>query len=166
MQAVPSLVYQYIIAIMYMSTSLRGQRVFVYAVSVFIAISLSIFTFANAAIFANVAVSLTVQGQTIKASSSPVAVIGLNLVSNSETLASTSIAFLGSNGFSTTTDLAALGNATSSGVALYRDDPSAGTQGTFDANDDVVPLQSATWNMATTTLDCDAGRGCHELCDY
>src|SRR3990167_11135869 len=95
---------------------------------------------AEATIFANVAVSLTSFNQTIKASSTPTAVIGLNLVSNSETFASTSVAFLVGAGFSTTTDLAALSNATSSGVALYRDDPSAGTQGSFDAAGDVVAL--------------------------
>src|SRR3990167_6327777 len=110
---------------------------------------------AEAAILADVAISLTGVNQTIKASSTPTAVIGLNLVSNSETFASTSVAFLVGAGFSTTTDLAALSNATSSGVALYRDDPSAGTQGSFDAADDVVPLQSAVWGSgtgATTTL--------------
>ena len=110
---------------------------------------------AEAAINANVAVSLTTFNQTIKASSTPTAVIGLNLVSSSETFASTSVAFLVGSGFSTTTDLAALGTATSSGVAIYRDDASAGTQGSFDAFDDVVPLQSASWGDgtgATTTL--------------
>ncbi|MDO8522438.1 MAG: Ig-like domain-containing protein, partial [bacterium] len=112
---------------------------------------------AEAGIFSNVATSLTSVNQTIKASSTPTAVIGLNLISagqGTETFASTSVAFLVGSGFSTTTDLAALGTATSSGVAIYRDDASAGTQGTFDAFDDVVPLQSAVWDAAgaTTTL--------------
>ena len=130
-------------------------RAFLSSAAILIAaifLSASLVGRAEATIFANVAVSLTSFNQTIKASSTPTAVIGLNLVSNSETFASTSVAFLVGAGFSTTTDLAALSNATSSGVALYRDDPSAGTQGSFDAADDVVPLQSAVWNMATTTL--------------
>src|SRR3989338_836272 len=132
-----------------------GVRAFLSSAAILIAaifLSASLVGRAEAAILADVALSLTSFNQTIKASSTPTAVIGLNLVRNSETFASTSVAFLVGSGFSTTTDLAVLSNATSSGVALYRDDPSAGTQGSFDAADDVVPLQSAVWNMATTTL--------------
>src|SRR3989344_1217634 len=133
-------------------------RAFLSSAAILIAaifLSASLLGRAEAAILADVALSLTSFNQTIKASSTPTAVIGLNLVSNSETFASTSVAFLVGAGFSTTTDLATLSNATSSGVALYRDDPSAGTQGAFDAFDDVVPLQSAVWGSgtgATTTL--------------
>src|SRR3990167_6003052 len=142
---------------MYKIYGLNSRKVFSFATILFVAIflSASLVGKAEAAINANVAVSLTSVNQTIKASSTPTAVIGLNLVSSSETFASTSIAFLVGAGFSTTTDLAALSNATSSGVAVYRDDPTAGTQGSFDAFYDVVPLQSAVWGSgtgATTTL--------------
>ncbi|MBI5003560.1 Ig-like domain-containing protein [Candidatus Kaiserbacteria bacterium] len=108
---------------------------------------------ARAAVSSNVAASLTTQNQTIKASSTPVAIISLNLAGD-QTLASTSIAFTGSGGFSTTTDLAILANATSSGVAVYRDIKGSGTPGSFDAGDVVVPLlmASTSWNGSTTTL--------------
>ena len=106
---------------------------------------------AHATIGTNAASSLSTFGQTIRASSTPVAVIGLNLVSDSEKFASTSIAIIGSAGF-TTADFASLSTATSSGIALYRDNKSVGTTGSFDAADVVVPLSSAAWTGATTTL--------------
>ena len=111
----------------------------------------------NAAVTTNAVTSLTRVNQTIKASSTPVAVLGINLAGNSsEAVGSTTIAFIFSSS-GTTTDIAALGTATSSGVALYRDDASSGTQGTFDAADDVVPLSAdpvwdASGTSATTTL--------------
>ncbi len=107
----------------------------------------------KAAVSSNVATSLTTVNQTIKASSTAVAIISLNLAGD-QTLASTSIAFTGSAGFSTTTDLAALASATSSGVAVYRDIKGSGTAGSFDAGDVLIPLlmASTSWNGSTTTL--------------
>ncbi|MBM3260910.1 hypothetical protein FJY93_00660 [Candidatus Kaiserbacteria bacterium] len=118
---------------------------------------LSVFLFtglhiASAAITSNTAADLTITGQTIKASSTPLAVIGLNVAVNAgEKLASTSIMIAGSNGFAVATDLAPLGTATSSGIALYRD---TNGNGRFDAAaDTVVPLASApVFTGATTTL--------------
>ena len=109
----------------------------------------------SAAVSSNVATSLATFGQTIKASSTPTAVLGLNLAGD-QTLASTTIGFIFSAS-GTTTDIAALGIATSSGVAVYRDDKSGAGKGVFDADDDVVPLLAApTWvsagPTATTTL--------------
>src|SRR3989344_9357931 len=112
---------------------------------------------ANAAVTTNAATSLTSVNQTIKASSTPTAILGINLAgSASEAVGSTTVAFIFSAS-GTTTDFAALGTATSSGLAIYRDDATAGTQGTFDAEDDVVPLSAApAWVSsglnATTTL--------------
>ena len=106
----------------------------------------------DAAITTNSATSLVLPNQTIKANSTSTAVLGFNLVSSSETLSSVNINIVGSGGFSTTTDLATLSTATSSGVAIYRDNKAAGTKGSFDALDVVVPLSSATWTGATTTL--------------
>ncbi len=118
----------------------------------------SIFGTAWATVDSNAAASLTVGNQTIKASSSPLAVIGLNLASADQALASTTISFVFS-GSGTTTDLATLGTATSSGVAIYRDDKNTGTPGSFDATDDVIVLASApAWTSnaggthSTTTL--------------
>lgn len=110
---------------------------------------------AHATVSSNVASSLTNFNQTIKASSTPVAVLGLNLAGD-QTLASTTIGFIFSAS-GTTTDIAALGTATSSGVAIYRDVKGAGTPGSFDSGDFVVPLASApVWvssgSNATTTL--------------
>src|SRR3989344_970709 len=109
---------------MHKVTGLSARTVFSYAAILIAAIflSASFASKADAAIGPDLTASLTTFNQTIKASSTPTAVIGINLVSSSETLASTSIAFLGSAGFATSTDLAALANATSSGVAIYRDD--------------------------------------------
>ncbi|MBI2612393.1 Ig-like domain-containing protein [Candidatus Kaiserbacteria bacterium] len=97
---------------------------------------------------------LTSTGQTIKASSAATAVIGINVVvSASETMASTSLMIAGTGGFVAADDLAALGTATSSGIAIYRDDAVSGTNGSFDSTDDVIPLASApTFSGATTTL--------------
>ena len=135
----------------------RGHFLFVLSVILGFALVFSIASVVFATVDSNVAASLTTQNQTIKASSSPVAIIGLNLAGD-QTLASTTIGFIFSAS-GTTTDLAALGAATSSGIALYRDDPDAGTSGSFDAADDVVPLASApAWvsdaggTHATTTL--------------
>src|SRR3989344_1493887 len=108
---------------------------------------------AHAAVGANVATSLTSYNQTVKASSAPVAVIGINVVGTaSEKIASTTVAIIGSAGF-TTADLAALSTATSSGVALYRDNKAGGVTGSFDAADSVVSLaEIPVWSGATTTL--------------
>ena len=107
----------------------------------------------SAAISSNVSTSLLKGGQTIKASSNPVAVIGLNLVSSAETFTGLNLSLAGSGGFAVGTDLATLAVATSSGIALYKDNKSAGTTGMFDALDTVVTLSSApTFTGATTTL--------------
>ena len=81
---------------MYKIYGLNSRKVFSFATILFVAIflSASLVGKAEAAINANVVTSLTSVNQTIKASSTPTAVIGLNLVSSSETFASTSIAFL------------------------------------------------------------------------
>src|SRR3989344_3735038 len=120
---------------------------------VFIAAALGQVGLTHAAVSTNAATSLTNFNQTIKASSTPVAVIGINVVGTaSEKVASASVAIIGSAGFATA-DLAALGTATSSGVALYRDNKSGGVTGSFDAADMVVPLAVVpTWSGATTTL--------------
>lgn len=109
---------------------------------------------AHAAITTNTATYLIIQNQTIKASSNALAVIALNIAGNaSEQFASTSISVSAGNSFAVASDLATLGTATSSGIALYRDDKVSGTFGTFDAADDVVPLSAApVFSGATTTL--------------
>ena len=121
-----------------------------------VGVSVSMFLFLNfarATIDVNVTAGLITQSQTIKASSSPIAVIGLNLAASSETLASVTLSINPSAGFATSTDLAAFSTATSSGIALYRDIKGSGTPGSFDAGDVVVPLSGApTWTGATTTL--------------
>lgn len=118
-------------------------------------LSASLVGVARATVSSNVAASLSTFGQTIKASSTPTAIIGLNLAGD-QTLASTTIGFVFSAS-GTTTDIANLGIATSSGIAVYRDDATAGVQGSFDAADDVVPLSAIpVWQSfgtnATTTL--------------
>ncbi len=133
--------------------SVRGG--FVLATALGAAIIIGYALYVHAAVSSNVAASLTTQNQTIKASSSPLAILGLNLAGD-QTLASTTVGFIFSAS-GTTTDLASLGTATSSGVAIYRDDKLAGSYGSFDAADDVVPLVSApVWLSnglnATTTL--------------
>ncbi|MEK7132892.1 MAG: Ig-like domain-containing protein, partial [Patescibacteria group bacterium] len=141
---------------MHNETGLSARTVLSSAAILFAAIFLSAFLIVNkadATITPAVAASLTSFNQTIKASSVPTAVIGLNLVSDSEKFASTSVAFLGSAGFATTTDLAAVATSSaSSGIALFRDNKSTGVFGQFDPDDVFVPLQSAIWNGATTTL--------------
>src|SRR3989338_5371415 len=108
---------------------------------------------ASAAISSNVTAGLVTSGQKIKASSATTSVIGFNLVSSAETLASIRFSINAGAGFAAATDLPALSISTSSGIALYRDDNSSGTQGTFDAADDVVPLASVPeWTGATTTF--------------
>lgn len=109
---------------------------------------------AEAAISSNVSASLvSAFNASIMASSSGVAVIGLNLASNAEMLASTSVAILASNGFATSTDLAPFSTGTSSGIALYKDNKTTGVSGMFDAADIVLPLAvPATMVGATTTL--------------
>ncbi|MEK7107314.1 MAG: Ig-like domain-containing protein, partial [Patescibacteria group bacterium] len=119
-----------------------------------ILLSASMISVARAAVSPNTATSLVSLNQTIKASSAPTAIFGLNLAGN-QTLASTSIAFTAVSGFSTTTDLVALSNATSSGVAIWRDNKAGAAPGVFDASDYVVPLlmASTSWNgSATSTL--------------
>jgi hypothetical protein len=107
-----------------------------------------------ATVNSNVANGLVVNGQTIKASSSPTAVLGLNLaVDGGETLVSLKVMLSGSGGFATSTDLTPFGVATSSGLALYRDNKSGGITGTFDNTDTVLLLMGApTSTGATTTL--------------
>ncbi len=109
--------------------------------------------FARAAIGTNTTAGLVTQSQTIKASSLPTAVIGLNLAAAPETLSSILLSINPTAGFATSTDLASLGVATSSGIALYRDVKGSGVPGIFDAGDFVVPLSvPPTWTGATTTL--------------
>jgi len=71
--------------------------------------------FARAAIGTNTTAGLVTQSQTIKASSLPTAVIGLNLAAAPETLSSILLSINPTAGFATSTDLASLGVATSSG---------------------------------------------------
>jgi hypothetical protein len=128
------------------------SAVVIFATSLFLFFSVF---YANAAITVNVAADLIdFNSQTINASSTPTAVIGLNIASTAaETLASVSIHITGSAGFATSTDLMPLSVATSSGVALYRDNKSGGVAGMFDSTDVVVPLSATpTWVGATTTL--------------
>src|SRR3989338_11324017 len=115
-----------------LSRGTRGHFLFVLSVMLGFALVFSIASVVFATVDSNVAASLTTQNQNIKASSSPVAIIGLNLAGD-QTLASTTIGLIFSAS-GTTTDLAALGAATSSGIAIYRDD-SGGTQGSFDSGD-------------------------------
>lgn len=113
----------------------------------------SFMNFARAAIGTNTTAGLVTQNQTIKASSLPTAVIGLNLAATPETLSSILLSINPTAGFATSTDLAPLGVATSSGIALYRDVKGSGVPGVFDAGDFVVPLSvPPTWTGATTTL--------------
>ena len=113
----------------------------------------SLFSDVSAAISSNVARSLLMPSQTIKASSTPVSVIGLNLASNSETLESVWLSVNSSAGFNQTTDLASLSSDINSGVAIYRDNKGAGKQGRFDESDVLVPLSSSpVWAGATTTF--------------
>lgn len=109
---------------------------------------------AHAAITTNTSAYLIIQNQTIKASSNALAVIALNIAGNaSEQFASTSISVSAGNSFAVASDLATLGTATSSGIALYRDDAVTGVNGTFDSTDDVIPLSAAPiFSGATTTL--------------
>ena len=107
----------------------------------------------RAAIGLNSSSGLVQPGLSIKASSATTSVIGLNIATSAETLASIRLSINPFGGFSTTTDLAALGTATSSGIALYRDSKVAGIFGQFDLADTVVPLTSVpAWTGATTTL--------------
>jgi len=110
--------------------------------------------FANAAISINDATNLiNFNNQTINASSSPTAIIGLNLASSAETLTSINISLQGASGFATSTDLAGLSTATSSGLAIYRDNKSGGIVGLFDSTDIFLPLSSnPVWTATTTTL--------------
>ena len=109
---------------------------------------------AHAAVTTNTTTNLTLTNQKIKASSNGLAIIAFNIAGNaSEQFASTTISINVASGFDVASDFATLGTATSSGIALYRDDKVSGTAGTFDAADDVVPLASApTFSGATTTL--------------
>ena len=133
-----------------------AHNLFVFtAVVLGIAIVIGYALYVYAAVSSNVAASLATQNQTIKASSAPLAILGLNIAGD-QTLASTTIGFIFSAS-GTTTDLANLGVAISSGVAIYRDDKVAGTPGSYDATDDVIPLSAtSTWVAsgvnATTTL--------------
>src|SRR3989344_4039254 len=79
---------------------------------------------------------------TIKASSNAFGMIGINAAQNaSETLDGVNLALSGTSGF-VTGDLAAMATDATSGIALYKDD-AVGTNGSFDATDDVVTLASA-----------------------
>ena len=143
-----------------MDSSFVRRHGVAFAVATF-TLCVSLFGYAlyvHAEVSTNAAVSLTSLNQTIKATSPATAVIGFNLVSDSETLASTTIGLIFSAS-GTTTDIATLGIATSSGVTIYRDDAAGGTNGSFDAADDVIPLSSTPgWTAsanglnATTTL--------------
>lgn len=101
------------------------------------------------------AASLTTSGQTIKASSNATAIMSFNIATTTATLSSISISLNNFAGFSATSssDLAALGTATSSGIAIYRDNKATGTSGSFDSADVVVLLSGApAFSGATTTL--------------
>src|SRR3989344_1879817 len=80
---------------------------------------------------------------TIKASSNAFGMIGINAAQNaSETLDGVNLALSGTSGF-VTGDLATMATGATSGLALYQDDAVTGTNGSFDATDDVVTLASA-----------------------
>jgi hypothetical protein len=57
-----------------------------------------------------------------------------------------------SSGAATSSDLANLVTGDASGIALYKDDTSNGTAGTFDAEDDVVTLTSTPVYASATTF--------------
>jgi len=120
--------------------------------ALFISVSFLFFaSYAHAAITVNSATKVVPFAQGIKSGSTQTAVIGLNLVgSSSETLNSVTVKVNGS----ASTDLASLTTATSSGVALYKDNKSLGQFGRFDAFDTLVPLSNiSAWSAgATTTL--------------
>src|SRR5207237_438717 len=79
----------------------------------------------------------------IKASSAANAFLGIDAVQGaSETLTAIKLTLNGLTSFATT-DLATLGTGASSGIALYKDNKSGGTTGSFDATDTVVTLASA-----------------------
>src|SRR5438552_3842749 len=78
--------------------------------------------------------TFVVNGQTIKASSNATPVLGLNLASSTaHTLTAVRVTVAGQAGFDPAVDLAALTNATSSGVALWSDGSGATDDGSFNA---------------------------------
>lgn len=100
------------------------------------------------------------QAMTVKASSTPTAVISINLVATGgETFASTTISINPTNGFATSTDFAPMAVATSSGIAVYKDNKTGGVPGQFDNTDMAVTLSGTpTWVGATTTLEFAAAQ--------
>lgn len=119
------------------------------------AVLASVFLFIQtsyAAVSLDSAGTLIGTGQAIKASSSPVAIVGLNLAVNSgETLLSLRVKITALSGFATSTDLIPFGTATSSGLALYRDSKVSGLTGVFDAADTVIPLMGVPTSTGATT---------------
>ena len=115
--------------------------------------------FIEQALAANIGTSALVNtfiltGATIKASSSPTAVLGLNLANGTaRTLSSVQVTAAGPTGFDPATELAATATGATSGVALYTDGAVAGGDGAFvdGANGDaVVTLSGApTYSAAT-----------------
>jgi hypothetical protein len=98
---------------------------------------------ASAAVSTNTATNLVTFNQKTKVSSNAIAMLGLDMVVDAgETLSSVTVALDGTAGF-TTADLAAMGTATSSGLALYKDNKAGGVAGNFDATDLNVTLSSA-----------------------
>gem|GEM_PF-2012056 len=92
----------------------------------------------------------------INPSSRPVAVIGINLSQNSgERLLEVGVSFTdtGGDGDFTTTDLLPLSKDASSGVALYLDNKSAGSFGTFDAADRPIALSAVpAWTAGNSSF--------------
>ncbi|MBI2120754.1 MAG: Ig-like domain-containing protein, partial [Parcubacteria group bacterium] len=113
---------------------------------------------ASAAITTNTAANVVTFNQKTKVSSNAFAMLGLDMVaSGGETLSSVTFALDGTAGF-TTADLALMGTATSSGLALYKDNKSGGMAGSFDAADlnvalsaAPVPLQVAQFSKLTAS---------------
>lgn len=107
---------------------------------------------ASAAVTTNTAANLSTFNQKLKVSSNPAALIGLDMVvSAGETLSGVTVALNGTAGF-TTADLASMSTATSSGLALYKDNKSSGVAGSFDAADLDVTLSSAPSPVQVTQL--------------
>jgi Mg-chelatase subunit ChlD len=92
--------------------------------------------------------NLTTQGMRIDATSDGVAIIGINLSDNNGTESLNSLKVhlkdVGVNNFDTT-DLATLTNSQQSGIALYRDNTTAGTNGIFDPQDQFVSIGIPSW---------------------
>ncbi len=96
--------------------------------------------------------TFVLNGQTIKASSSATAVLGLNLAhSPARTLNAVQATIAGPAGFDPVVELAALATGATSGVALYADGAVAGEDGVFGSGngDAVVAVTLPTYSAAT-----------------